>query len=110
MGFQLDADFAEALYVNLFGIQDPAAIMHDMRQFKQSLKLMQREILETIDYALYISEETYNGYFQAFHKNFKEKRRMKLGGSTLSSISTASVEEEKKGPIPSKLPGKEGGG
>ncbi len=56
----------DALYINLSGLADPAAILHDKRVFQSRLLAMQLEVLEAIDYALFVSEDTYKEYIDVF--------------------------------------------
>ena len=108
--FFYEANFVDALYINLAGLVDPAAIHQDKQAFQERLLAMQQEVLQAIDYALYVSEETYKGYTESFidlyRKQKKNAMKQSKGGTTstgaaagtsTSTMSTASgVEEEKK--------------
>jgi len=108
--FFYEANFVDALYINLAGLVDPAAIHQDKLAFQERLLAMQQEVLQAIDYALYVSEETYKGYTERFidlyRKQKKNAMKQSKGGTTstgaaagtsTSTMSTASgVEEEKK--------------
>ena len=52
-------DFVHAFYINVAGFVHPHEIMRDQAAFKQKLIDMQLEIMDGIDYELYVSEETY---------------------------------------------------
>ena len=65
----------DALYINLSGLADPAAILHDRRAFQKRLQAMQVEVLEAIDYALFVSEETYKGYIDVFVDLYRRQKK-----------------------------------
>ena len=72
---------------------------------------MQKEVLQAIDYALYVSEDTYKGYTERFIDLYRKQKKLSMklsrggttstsgaaAGTSTSTMSTASgVEEEKK--------------
>lgn len=72
---------------------------------------MQMEVLQAIDYALYVSEDTYKAYTERFIDLYRKQKKLSMklsrggttstsgaaAGTSTSTMSTASgVEEEKK--------------
>lgn len=63
---------------------------------------MQREVLQAIDYALFVSDETYKEYVEKFIELSRKQKKNSMkqpsaAGKSVSTMSTASgVEEEKK--------------
>ena len=79
----------DALYINLAGLADPAAIHQDKLAFQERLLAMQQEVLQAIDYALYVSEETYKGYTERFIDLYRKQKKLSMkqskGGTTSTS-------------------------
>jgi len=59
-------DFVRALYINVGGLVHPHEIQLDQAAFKDKLIEMQLEVLQGMDYELYVSEETYKQYSDTF--------------------------------------------
>ena len=104
--FFYEPSFVDALYINLGGLADPSAILYDKLAFQKRLLAMQQEVLQAIDYALFVSEETYKEYIDEFVELYRKQKKNSVkqskagasaAGKSISTMSTASgVEEEKK--------------
>jgi hypothetical protein len=59
-------DFVKAFYINMQGYVHDHDIIHDQVVFEERLIDMQLELMEGMDYELYVSEETYKQYSDTF--------------------------------------------
>jgi hypothetical protein len=73
--FFYEQNFVDALYINLSGLADPAAIHYDKLAFQKRLLAMQLEVLQAIDYALFVSEETYKEYIDEFVELYRKQKK-----------------------------------
>ena len=70
-------DFVSALYINVSGLLNTHDIQQDQAAFKDKLIDMQLEVMQGIDYELYVSEETYKQYMEAFVQLYRQSQLQK---------------------------------
>ena len=76
--FFFEHNFVDVLYINLSSLEDPAAIHYDKQTFQKRLIAMQLEVLEAIDYALFVSEETYKEYIDEFVDLYRKQKKSSM--------------------------------